>query len=114
MVNKKLNALRHIATLVSDAELATLKAIEAERQTFAAKGAKLRDQQRELLHSDEPNLAFLSGTTDRWLDWSTAQIKRAASEESFTAAKVEYQKKIAARAFGRAIVLAKLAEQKGG
>ena len=36
----------------------------------------------------------------------------AGSEEAFAAARVEHQKKIAARAFGRATVLAKLAQEK--
>ena len=99
--------------MISDAELASLKAAERARKESAAKRSALHDQQHALFYSHEPALELLSGRTDQWLRWIAVQLRGAASEEAFLAAKVEHQKNKAARAFGRAQILAELARNRG-
>ena len=107
MVKDKLTALVHVATMISDAELANLKEKETLRQKLAAARASLMDQ-RASVRSNDAATGFDTNAADRWMDWSGEQLRQAAIAEANAAAKAEEQKRIAARAFARANVLAKL------
>lgn len=110
-MSERLKKLAILAQMVKESELGKLSSAEAARHKIRLDAEILRTKRRGALSGDGSDITHLSGTAGQWQGWCTDRLTNLAASEALAAAATESQKHIAARAFGRAMVIEKLTER---
>jgi hypothetical protein len=109
-MTKRLDQLAALGLMLRDIELAKLRQLQDIRRDIEKTQAKLRTTRLAVLASICPGPAAATGTPEKWLDWAKVRRHDLVIRNARAAAEAEAQFLKAGKAFGRAQVLAQLAQ----
>lgn len=113
-MNDQLRQLLHIAEAIRDRDFAELANRQAHRRGAALAREDIDAQSRKEADTARSELFYRGRFEPQRQIWLAARMHALTFEEARSAALVEQQKKIAARSFGRAQVLGRMAERDTG
>jgi len=107
----KLDQLAALARMVKDAEILRFGRAVSERRDIENARRSLQEARRNVQRSSTPDAAHLSGQAALWQIWAGQQLRDLNAGLAMAAAREETARTAAARAAGRADVLARLARR---